>query len=107
MNTRLAELFLFLKAEPKDPFTLYAIALEYMKTDEKQALLYFQKLLDEHENYVPTYYQLAKLYEELEEIDKAKDIYQKGLKISQLQNEKHTYKELEKAYQQLLRMEDF
>lgn len=106
-NPRLQQLFNFLKEDPDDSFTLYAIALEYEKTDEEKALEYYGRLLAEHEMYVPTYYHAAKLYAELEEFERAKEIYEKGIEMSKKMQDSHALKELEKAYQQFLLEEDF
>ncbi|MCU0444984.1 MAG: tetratricopeptide repeat protein [Microscillaceae bacterium] len=105
-NARLVQLHQFATEEPHDPFNWYALALEYLKYDEAHALAYFEQLIQDFAQYVPTYYQLAKLYEARDEVAKAKDIYQKGLIISNLQNDQHAHKELQKAYQLLLLNEE-
>jgi tRNA G10 N-methylase Trm11 len=105
-NARIAQLLTYVAEEPNEPFNLYALALEYLKLDELKALAYFEKLTQDFEQYVPTYYHLAKLYEAREEIEKAKVIYQKGLLISELQKNTHAHQELQKAYQLLLLNED-
>jgi tetratricopeptide (TPR) repeat protein len=105
-NSRITQLMAFLAEEPNEPFNLYALALEYLKWDELQALSYFEKLTQDFEQYVPTYYHLAKLYEARDEIEKAKITYQKGLIISELQKDTHAHHELQKAYQLLLLNED-
>lgn len=103
---RLSQLLRFLKDDPNDSFTLYALALEYMNSDETKALFYFEKLLNEQEEYVPTYYHAAKLYELLEESEKARATYEKGLQMSQKKQDQHAYNELKKAYDQFLFEED-
>lgn len=105
-NNRLQQLLVFLAEEPDEPFNLYAVALEYLNNDVQKAQVYLEKLLKEHPDYVATYYQLAKLYAENEEISKAKMVYEQGLKVSQAQNDTKTFQELQKAYQQLLFEED-
>ena len=49
---RLDQLFDFLKEDPNDPFILYAIATEYMKSNIKEAQKYYEKLLIEFPEYV-------------------------------------------------------
>jgi hypothetical protein len=61
MSTRLDTLLQFYKEEPDDPFNIYALAMEYQKTDVKKALDHFALLLQNHDSYLPTYYQAAKL----------------------------------------------
>lgn len=101
-ETRLKQLFLFLKEEPDDPFTLYAIATEYNTTDPLRALHYFEKLLKEHEDYVGTYYHAAKLYADLGKSDKAEKTFEKGLKIARQQDNRLALRELKNAYNEFL-----
>ncbi len=104
--SRLEQLLKFWQEDPHDPFNSYALALEYLNEDEDKALFYFEKLLKEHESYIPTYYHAAKFYEEIEERAKAKEIYLKGIQMSQEANDTHAQSELERAYQQFL-LEEF
>lgn len=99
---RLAKLFEFLKEEPNDPFLIYGIATEYVGTDKQKALEYYNILLNEHENYVGTYYHAAALYNELGDREKAEEIYKKGLVVSQQQNDRHALSELQRAYNDFL-----
>ena len=106
-NSRIEHLLKILQEEPDDSFSLYALALEYSNLDEQKALFYFEKLLTEQEDYVPAYYHAAKLYAELDERERANEIYKKGLEISQKMSDLHASNELEKAYKQFLQEEDF
>ena len=64
-NSRLNQLLEFYKEDPKDPFTIYALAMEYLKLDVNESRKYYELLLTEHRHYVGTYYHAAKLYIEL------------------------------------------
>ena len=97
-NARLEQLLKFYEDDPNDPFTIYAIATEYKKTDTEKALTYFEKLLEEHESYVGTYYHVCKLYEELGMNDKAQENYIKGLRICRQEGNLHAFSELQSAY---------
>ncbi len=101
-NNRLQELLDFLEKEPNDPFLKYALAMEYANIDLEKSLKMYEDLLKNHSDYLPTYYQAAKLYEELERNEQAEEIYKKGVELSESQNNTHTLKELQKAYQQFL-----
>lgn len=105
-NERLAQLFKFLEEDPKDPFTIYAIALEYQKADPLEALKYYEQLLKEHEDYVGTYYHAAKLYAALDKKEEAEATFKKGLLIAQKQADHHAYRELQNAYNEFLFDED-
>ncbi|MCU0353862.1 MAG: tetratricopeptide repeat protein [Cytophagales bacterium] len=100
--TRLEQLHAFLLEDPDDPFTLYALATEYLKTDVNQALAYYEKLLAEHPNYVGTYYHAARLYADLGRADDAQKTYRKGLEVSQAAGNRNAHRELQAAYQQFL-----
>jgi tetratricopeptide (TPR) repeat protein len=94
MHNRLTILLDFLEKEPDDPFNRYALALEYLNINVLEAKKHFEILQKEHKNYLPLYYHLAKLYEDLEEIELALETYEKGIKIAQEQKNTKTEKEL-------------
>lgn len=99
---RLEQLHQFLKEDPNDPFTLYALATEYLKIDELQALEYYKKLLAEHETYVGTYYHAAKLQVKLGQKEEAEKIFKKGIQICRDQKKLHALNELQRAYNEFL-----
>jgi tetratricopeptide (TPR) repeat protein len=102
MNSRIIQLLDFLKEDPSDPFTKYALAIEYLNSDKTQSLGYFKDLLDNHPEYIGTYYHAAGLYAELEETEMAKLIYEKGIKEAEKQKNTHALRELKTAYQNFL-----
>ncbi|MFN8236896.1 MAG: hypothetical protein U0T77_01895 [Chitinophagales bacterium] len=83
---------------PADTFALFALAKEYEKAGvlEKSVQL-FEKLLVVDEGYVGAYYHLGKVYEQLEEVKKALNIYEAGITIAQQQNDFHSLSELKNA----------
>lgn len=95
---RISQLLDFLKAEPNDPFLLYALATEYNKNEPQKALAWYEKLLNEHPDYIPTYYHAAALYDELELQEKAGRTYAKGIEKARQAGETHALRELESAY---------
>jgi lipoprotein NlpI len=102
MSTRLDILLQFYNDDPNDPFNSYALAIEYLKSDFTKAQHYFEKLLSEHEYYVPTYYHAAKLYQDLGEVDKAMSVYEKGIAVAKSQNDTKAAKELKSAYDEMM-----
>lgn len=103
MNTqRLSQLFEFLKEDPNDPFTKYAIAIEYMEKKPLESLKYFQELLQHHEAYTGTYYHAAKLYIALGNKEEAERTFVKGIEICKKQNDLHALRELQNAYNEFL-----
>jgi tetratricopeptide (TPR) repeat protein len=96
----LDSLLRFYQDDPDDPFNVYALAIEYQKTDLKQSGRYFDMLLDKHPDYLPTYYHAAGLFAQLADLDKASQIYKRGIELaSHLKNAK-AQRELQGAYQQ-------
>ncbi|MBD2702840.1 tetratricopeptide repeat protein [Spirosoma sp. BT702] len=100
MNTeRIEQLMRYVEEEPSEPFNVYALAMEFLNGRPEQARFYFEKLLNEHPDYLPTYYHAAALYAELDERDKAAMLYDKGITLAQAQNNQKTLQELKRAQQ--------
>lgn len=101
-KNRLISLQEMLKDEPNDPFLNYAIALEFSKTDVNQAIIYFEKLLQSHPDYIGTYYQFGKLLQDLNQNDKAESIFKIGIVVATEKPNFHALAELRTAYNKLL-----
>lgn len=99
---RLNALLGFLQETPNDPFTLYAVATEYRPESPQTALSYYEKLLNEHPRYVPTYYHAAQLYVDLNQSERARQTYEKGIEEAQKQNDALALRELRSAYDEFL-----
>ena len=98
-NTRLAKLLEFLENDPNDSFILYALATEYNTlNDTEKAFMYYLKLVNDHPDYVGTYYHLGKLHEKESEKEKAIEIYQKGMLAARAKRDMHSLSELQGAY---------
>lgn len=95
---RIHQLLEFLEEEPENPFNLYALALEYQKHDPEKVAYYFDLLLQNHKNYLPTYYHAADFFALQNEIAKAKAIYEEGIRLATQQNDNHALRELQNAY---------
>lgn len=102
MSPRVEQLIQFVKDDPEDPFNHYALALEYCKTDEMHALKIFETLIKNHRQYIPTYYQLAKLYDHTGQKEKAIQTFNDGIAIAREQRDLKTLRELTAALEELL-----
>ena len=100
--TRLSQLLEFYRDDPDDPFNVYALAIEYQKSDAVKAKEFFDILITHHEHYIPTYYHAAKLYQDLGEKDYAIGLYEKGIAEAKEKNDLKALRELQSAYQELL-----
>jgi hypothetical protein len=59
-------------------------------------------LLKEHADYVPTYYQLGKLYADNSENEKALEVFDIGIRVASGQQNHKALRELQSARQELL-----
>ncbi|WP_031528089.1 hypothetical protein [Dyadobacter crusticola] len=101
-GTLLNNLLAFYEEDPTDPFNIYALAIEYAKSDAVNAALFFDKLLDEHPGYLPTYYHAGAFFAEIGRVKKAEEIYQKGVELARGQNNAKALRELQGAYNNFL-----
>jgi tetratricopeptide (TPR) repeat protein len=83
---------------PNDTFAIFALAKELEKVGELiEASQLLEKLLVVDKLYIGAYFHLAKIYEQLDEIKKALNIYEEGIIVAQQLNDKHTLSELKNA----------
>ncbi|MFN2438180.1 MAG: tetratricopeptide repeat protein [Chitinophagaceae bacterium] len=93
----------FLRVTPNDSFVQHAMALEYIKRGEElKAKGLFENILSADENYIGSYYHLAKLLERTGENEAAILIYEKGMKKAKEAGDQHAYIELQSAYEDLI-----
>ena len=92
----------FLIENPHDSFVQHALALEYIKIgDEEKARKLFEDILQRDENYIGSYYHLAKLLERQNENDAAIIWYEKGMEMAKKAGDNHAYNELKMALEEL------
>jgi hypothetical protein len=100
-NSKIDQLLEFLKEDPQDSFTLYALALEYEKFDKQKADFYYSILLKDHSEYLATYYHAGKFYEAGNK-DTSKKVYKDGMALALKQGKTKAYQELQNALNLLL-----
>ena len=101
--SRITKLEAFLKQEPDDSFTRYAMGLEYAKEQKlPEAIRTLEDLRERDPKYIPTYYMLASYYRESGQTAKAKATYLEGIEKARLAKDIHTAAELEEALEELL-----
>ncbi|HVG12266.1 MAG TPA: hypothetical protein VM843_04640 [Flavisolibacter sp.] len=99
---RIERLGEFLKATPRDCFVKHALALEYIKQGKDGlAEIQFRELLAIDENYIGSYYHLAKLLERSGTVEEAVEVYQKGMEKAKAAGDRHAYSELQSAWEDL------
>jgi Tfp pilus assembly protein PilF len=99
---RLELLLKYYEDDPNDPFNIYALAIEYLKSDTEKSRELFDKVMLEHPDYVPTYYHAAKLYQDVGEKDRAASIYEKGIEVALQNKDLKAHRELKSAYDELM-----
>lgn len=92
----------YIKEEPNEPFNHHALANEYMAMDAQKALDIFLRTIEEFPDYLPSYYQTAKLLEEFELEERALAVYSSGIELAKIQGNYKALSELNSAYQNLL-----
>lgn len=100
--SRLKLLEEYYQQDPNDPFNVYALAIEYLKSDVAKSRHYFAELLDKHPDYLPSYYHAAKLFSEMNEKEKAIEVYEKGIALAKEKKEFKALRELQSAYDELM-----
>lgn len=98
---RLEYLLQLHQEQPNDPFLVYGIALEYKKMESNETPIYFDLLMNSFPDYLATYYQAAEYFAEKGLVDKALEIYDKGITLATSLNEMKTLAELKNAKQNL------
>lgn len=93
-SARVEKLLEFLKTSPDDPFNYYALALEFSSVAPETAVTYFEKLLYDFPDYLPTYYQAGIFFIDQHDTDRAKTVITKGMPIALAQGNVKTLNEL-------------
>lgn len=101
-KSRLEMLKELLERNPKDPFTRYGLAMEYVRDKKyEQAITQFEKLVDSDPDYTASYFHLGHAYETLGRLDDAKRIYKLGIEACERKRDEHAKKELQDSLDQL------
>ena len=92
----------YLKIDPKDTFTRFALALEYIKLDNlDKACRLFEEIVADDPDYVGTYYHLGGLYYKLKRAEDAIHTYRQGMEIAKKSGDQHALSELQAALLEL------
>jgi tetratricopeptide (TPR) repeat protein len=97
-NDKISTLKQYLRENPNDSFSKFALALEFWKQDQpEKARKFFESIRQKDPEYLGVYYHLGKLYEELGDFKKARVIYDEGIELARNQQETRTLSELIEA----------
>ena len=95
---RIKELQKLLKKNPLDPFLIYAMTLEFVGKNNEFCLASFRKLLNEFPDYLPTYYQAAKLFANCGFVEEARATYEIGIEKITLSKNNKALEEIKNAF---------
>ena len=101
-KARIALLKQYLDADPDDPFNVYALANEYKSDDPDRAIALFEELVIKHPGYIATYYQLAHVYLELNEKEKALATLKQGISAAETSGDRLALRELKNSLDELM-----
>lgn len=97
-KSKIKRLAAFLKKNPEDSFTKFALALELLKLDEvSKARVLFESVLQQDPDYLGVYYHLGKLYEHTGRLQDASELYRTGIELAARQGDERTRLELADA----------
>lgn len=101
-NSKIKQLAGYIKKNPSDSFSKFALALEFLKQNElNRSRILFEDIRKNDPGYLGVYYHLGRLYERLEQKSKALETYETGLELAKKQNEERTATELEEVLGEL------
>jgi Tfp pilus assembly protein PilF len=93
----------FLRQDPNDSFSRYALALEHVKAGQfADARREFETVRDKDPGYVATYFQLGQLYRSMGLRHDAEKTFRTGVTVAAKAGDAHTQSELEGALESLL-----
>lgn len=96
--SRKEQILNMLVSEPNDVFLNYALAMEFVSTNElKEADEQLKKVLSIKADYLPCFYQLGQLNEKLGNNDIALTFYKQGVDLAKSQNNNKALGELNEA----------
>jgi Tfp pilus assembly protein PilF len=99
---RISKLKEYMKRQGKDSFLQHALALEYIKIgNDDEARNLFNEILKREPTYIGSYFHLGKLLERTGDSAKALRVYQRGMEIAADAEDRHSYMELQAAYEDL------
>ncbi len=99
---RIQKLQEMLSKDPNDSFTRYALALEYVGTNNPaEAIDILKDLIQRDEKYIPAYHQLGILCGKLNQTPEAKKAYRSGIDQAVAQGETKEEKEMREELEEL------
>lgn len=101
-NSKIKKLAGYIKNNPDDSFSKFALALEFLKEDRlNKARILFEDIQEKDPEYDGVYYHLGKLYERSGLLEDALNTYKKGVEVAANNKNKRNVSELKEALAEL------
>lgn len=101
-NSKIKKLAGYIKNNPDDSFSKFALALEFLKEDRlNKARILFEDIQKKDPEYDGVYYHLGKLYERSGLQEDALNTYKKGVEVAANNKNKRNVSELKEALAEL------
>ncbi|MFH5802917.1 tetratricopeptide repeat protein [Alienimonas sp. DA493] len=92
--TRREKLERLLADDPGDAFLRYSLALELAKTDEDAALREFDRVIEEHPDYVPAYFMKGQTLARGDRDEEARETLTAGIEVATRTGDDHAAGEM-------------
>ena len=93
--SRRAKLEAMLQADPTDSFIHYALAMDYLNAGEHEAArTRLVALAQSDPHYVPTYFQLGRVLQMLDELAECRDWLERGIQVAHTSGDAHAAGEM-------------
>jgi Tfp pilus assembly protein PilF len=99
---RIEALQAMLALDPKNMLALYGVAMEYKnRGDLERAAKSFENVIEANPTYAAAYFHGGQTYEQLGQIEQARETYEKGIAVTSRTGDSHTRAELQGALDML------
>ena len=97
-SEKLQKLYAMLEREPRDPFLLYGIGMEYKKLGAPdRSIDFFTRTIELDPSYCYAYFQRGQVYEQLADLAAARQSYEAGVAAARRAGDAHAQGELQAA----------
>ena len=91
-----------LAQDPKNMLALYGVAMEYKNRGNfAEAAKGFENVIEVNPSYAAAYFHGGQTYEQLGQVEQARDTYEKGIAMTSRTGDSHTRAELQGALDML------
>ncbi len=102
LSEKIKRLARYVRDNPDDSFSKFALALELLKNNQvEKALTLFESIYKNDPGYLGTYYHLGKLYQDMDRKGDAERMFREGAVLAAQNHNPKTLSELNEALEEL------